>query len=76
MSDSRSTSSSGVGFFGLLTVLFIGLKLTGHVSWSWWWVLSPLWGSFLLGLILLTIILACVALTGPFSSVSTRRRRR
>ena len=42
MSD-NNTSSGGVGFFGLLTVLFIGLKLTDMVDWSWWWVLSPLW---------------------------------
>lgn len=27
----------------LLTVLFIGLKLTGDIDWSWWWVLSPIW---------------------------------
>jgi len=26
----------------LLTVLFVGLKLTDHIDWSWWWVLSPL----------------------------------
>jgi hypothetical protein len=38
-----SSSSGGAGFAGLLTVLFIGLKLTGHIDWSWWWVLSPLW---------------------------------
>jgi hypothetical protein len=31
-------------FCQLLTVLFIGLKLTGHIAWSWIWVLSPLWG--------------------------------
>ena len=35
-------SSSGIGFCGLLTVLFIGLKLTENISWSWWWVLSPI----------------------------------
>lgn len=45
MSVSKTqTSSGGVGFFGLLAVLFIGLKLTGYVAWSWWWVLAPLWG--------------------------------
>ncbi|WP_299075864.1 hypothetical protein [uncultured Paraglaciecola sp.] len=27
----------------LLLVLFIGLKLTGFIDWSWWWVMSPLW---------------------------------
>jgi len=43
MSDDNSSSSTDV-FTSLLTVLFIGLKLTGHIAWSWWWVMSPLWG--------------------------------
>ena len=30
-------------FTTMLTILFIGLKLTNVVSWSWWWVLSPIW---------------------------------
>ena len=41
MSDKNT--SSGVGFGGLLTILFIGLKLGGVINWSWWWVLSPIW---------------------------------
>lgn len=43
MSNSNSDSGGGISFFGLLTVLFIGLKLTGHITWPWIWVLSPLW---------------------------------
>lgn len=43
MSTQTTTSSGGITFFGLLTIVFITLKLTGHISWSWWWVLSPLW---------------------------------
>ena len=35
--------SGGIGFFGALTLIFIVLKLTGNITWSWWWVLSPLW---------------------------------
>ena len=35
--------SGGVGFFGLLTVLFVGLKLTNFIDWSWIWVLAPIW---------------------------------
>lgn len=35
----------------LLTVLFIGLKLTNYIDWSWWIVLSPIWGAILIGLI-------------------------
>ena len=39
----NSSSSSGIGFCGLLTVLFVGLKLLEKIDWSWLWVLSPLW---------------------------------
>jgi len=42
MSDS-SSSSSGIGFVGLLTIVFITLKLCDVIKWSWLWVLSPLW---------------------------------
>ena len=37
-----SSSSRGIGFGGLLTILFIALKLTHFIDWSWWWVLSPM----------------------------------
>jgi uncharacterized membrane protein YvlD (DUF360 family) len=43
MSNNNSSSSSGIGFFGLLTILFITLKLIGYIDWSWWWVLAPLY---------------------------------
>ncbi|HZW66385.1 MAG TPA: hypothetical protein VFF23_11885 [Hanamia sp.] len=42
MSNSNS-SSSGIGFTGLLTIVFITLKLCNVITWSWWWVLSPVW---------------------------------
>tara|TARA_R110000772_G_scaffold16270_4_gene46424 strand:- start:6621 stop:6812 length:192 start_codon:yes stop_codon:yes gene_type:complete len=42
MSD--KSNGGGVGFFGLLAVLFIGLKLTNVIAWSWWWVMMPLYG--------------------------------
>lgn len=45
MSD--KTSSGGIGVTGLLLVLFVGLKLTNNIDWSWWWVLSPIWISLL-----------------------------
>lgn len=51
-------SSGGIGFVGLLTILFIGLKLTGYITWSWIWVLSPLWIS---ALAVLAIFLIAVA---------------
>lgn len=45
---SSNSSSGGIGFGGALTLLFIGLKLGGVIDWSWWWVLSPIWISFLI----------------------------
>lgn len=52
-----TTSSGGVGFAGLLTIVFIVLKLTGVISWSWVWVLSPLWIGFALSLAIIVIVL-------------------
>ena len=44
MNDNNSgAAKGGVSFLGLLTILFIGLKLTGYIDWDWWWVLAPLW---------------------------------
>ena len=69
MSSERSSSASGgIGFAGALTLLFIGLKLGGVIDWSWWWVLSPLWISALLGVLILGAVLAGAAL------VAARRR--
>jgi len=50
-------------FVPLLTVLFIGLKLTGHITWSWLWVLSPLWIGFALVVtaLILTVIVSYIA---------------
>ena len=52
---SAETSSGGIGFFGLLTIVFIVLKLTGVIAWSWWWVLAPFWipAAFVAALILI-----------------------
>jgi len=58
MSDSKQVSTGGgIGFSGLLTVLFIGLKLGGIIHWSWFWVLSPLIFSTILGILFLIVIL-------------------
>ena len=50
-------------FVTLLTILFIGLKLTGVITWSWLWVLSPLWISALLlvPIIIIAVILWIIA---------------
>ncbi len=51
-----------MGFFGLLTLLFIGLKLGGVIIWSWWYVLLPLYGP-------LTVLLAVIGVIFLFDSL-------
>jgi hypothetical protein len=58
MSNSSSSSSGGISFLGLLTILFIGLKLGHVISWSWFWVISPLFFGAALTIVVLLIILA------------------
>lgn len=61
MSDNNSTASGGgIGFAGLLTILFIYLKLTDHIDWSWVWVLSPLWISIALALVIFVVAMIFV----------------
>ena len=55
MNDKQA--SGGIDFTGLLTIAFIILKLCGIITWSWWWVLSPLWISAILWVILVIIVL-------------------
>ena len=63
MSNNSSSSSSGIGFPGLLTVLFIGLKLTGYINWPWIWVLSPIWisASIVFAIILVIAAIALIS---------------
>lgn len=53
-------------FFGFLTLIFIGLKLGNIITWSWWWVLSPIWAPFVL---FLSVFLLCIAIMGRESAL-------
>ena len=46
------SSSSGIGFIGVLAIVFIVLKLCNVIDWSWVWVLSPIWIDVILWVIL------------------------
>lgn len=68
MRNERTTSvaSGGVSLGSLcllLTIVFVVLKITGVISWSWFWVLFPIIFSFGLGIFLTLIILVCTAIT-------------
>lgn len=59
--DNKGGSESGgagIGFFGILTIVFIILKLCHIIEWSWVWVLSPIW----IGLLLIVAVIVIIAL--------------
>ena len=55
-SDGDSTSSHGASFLDLLAILFIGLKLTGYIGWSWAAVLSPIWVPWAIIVVLAAVV--------------------
>lgn len=64
--ENKNGNSSGVtiGFPSLLTLLFIGLKLGKVIDWRWWWVLSPLWISVGLAVIVIIVCVIMVFIAG------------
>lgn len=53
----KNVRNSGMGFISVLTLIFVVLKLTNNISWSWIWVLSPIWISIILIILIFGIIL-------------------
>ena len=49
-------ATGGITFLELLTIVFVACKLTGCISWSWWWVLAPLWIPIAILLVMLLVI--------------------
>ena len=57
----NNTNYGGISFVGLLQITFIVLKLIDKIDWSWWWVLSPMWiSSIIFILVFIMIILAII----------------
>lgn len=53
----NNIDNSGIGFAGLLTIAFVVLKLCGIINWSWWWVISPIWISAIIFMVVLIGVL-------------------
>lgn len=58
--EKNNYGSGGVGIASVLTIVFIVLKLVGVISWSWVWVLAPLWISFVIGILFAVIAIAVI----------------
>lgn len=76
MSESKTTQSGGIGFCGLLTIVFITLKLTGFIDWSWWWVTAPLWGVFVLVIAIIAIVFIYALIADSLARRKNSRARR
>lgn len=63
MDQNKVYVRSGLGLSSILGLIFIVLKLTGHITWPWWWVLAPFWISGVLGILLfiIAIIISIIA---------------
>ena len=71
MSDTRGSRAGGIGLCGAMFLLFLGLRLTEHIDWSWYWVAAPLW-------VPVALVLAVVSVIGVvmlFGDRAERRRR-
>jgi len=64
MATSKSNSSTGLSITSVLFIVFLVLKLTGNIDWSWWWVTSPLWIPIALvfSIVIIAILIVIVAL--------------
>ena len=72
--SAKQTSGGGISFPALLAILFIGLKLTGFIDWSWVWVLSPLWIPFAI-VLLVVVVVVIVAIAASLGIVKFTIRR-
>jgi hypothetical protein len=52
----NNNTSNGIGFGTVLFLVFLVLKLTGNIDWSWWWVTSPIWIPLALGVVVMGIM--------------------
>lgn len=63
---SSEKTSGSIGFCGLLAIVFIALKLTGHITWSWLWVLSPIWIPPAVVIMVVIVIAVLLIIIGSF----------
>lgn len=65
-----SNSSGGIGLGGAVFIVFLVLKLTDKIDWSWWWVTAPLWGAVAM---VVALALTLIVVSVPFRLVNKAR---
>ncbi len=72
MDNKSSVTVGGTSFLNLLFLVFLVLKLTNVITWSWWWVTAPLWIPLAIGVVCLVIALGCAIIA---AGVTKREQR-
>ena len=73
MSNAKSTVTvGGTSFLNLLFLVFLVLKLTNVITWSWWWVTAPLWIPLAIVIVCLMIVFVCAIIA---AGVTKREQR-
>lgn len=75
MKENQSKNTGGIGFLGLLALIFITLKLTRVIDWSWWWVLSPIWIPTVIALLIIVIVLIGASTAAAVKESKKQNRR-
>lgn len=74
--SNNNSNSGGIGFFSLLTIVFIVLKLCKMIDWSWWWVTCPLWGPVAIITIFYGIKILHLVIADMFADKAIKQRRK
>jgi len=74
MAVRAEVSSGSIGFGGLLFLVFLVLKLTHYIDWSWWWVTAPLWGGLVAVVAVMVFMLIVVGLGAGITHLISRSK--
>jgi len=72
MSGAAQSAGNGISFGTMLGLLFIGLKLTGYIAWSWWWVLCPFWAPIAVFVAFLAVLAVAVGGVSIYEAIRDR----
>lgn len=76
MASNSAASGGGISIGGALLLIFVTLKLTGHIAWSWWWVFSPMWVPLAIIALILIPMGLFVGMRGAYRIIKERNKRR
>lgn len=78
--SNQTARSTSIGLTGATFLLLLGLRLTDHIDWAWYWIAAPLWMPLgaVLGIALVVMIGAALvyAVAAPIEALQARRRRK